>query len=268
MGTLWFGIFLQLFLILGVLYTLASDSIAMHRLQIAVFGAVATIYAVHGVNAGIFAPNEPSLNAMSAGWLVLAFVDILWVLYFTSEEDSLTLYIFNSLGTGGLTPPSRRRRARPQSTKINSMAGGNGYNYASGIGSQDIPYDPKTGDVRSQHSFNAQGSLNDNPAANRSFGAASTHTGAQEPAGDNGSNTPKSPLLTGVGAGGSSVTSGNDVGTQPLPDAYQYKAKALYSCAFFRFHAGLNHSKCCIQTRHHPTIRLNSPLQRGRFLMY
>lgn len=266
MGTLWFGIFLQLFLILGVLYTLASDSIAMHRLQIAVFGGVATIYAVQGVNAGIFAPNEPSMNAMSAGWLVLAFVDILWVLYFTSEEDSLTLYVFNSLGTGGLTPPSRRRRTRPQSTKNNSMAGGNGYNYASGIGSQDIPYDPKIGDVRSQHSFNAQGSLGDN-TANRSFGAASNHTGAQEPAGDNGSSTPKSPLLTGIGAGSSSVTSGNDVGTQP--DLYQYKAKALYACTFFRFHTGLKSlKKWCIQTRHHLMIRPNSPLQKGRFLMY
>ena len=35
-GTLWFAIFLQLFLILGVLHTLASDAIAMHRFQISV----------------------------------------------------------------------------------------------------------------------------------------------------------------------------------------------------------------------------------------
>lgn len=253
MGTLWFGIFLQLFLILGVLYTLASDTIAMHRLQIAVFGGAAVIYAVQGVNKGIFIPNAGSMNAMSAGWLVLAFVDILWVLYFTSEEDSLMLYVFNSLGTGGLTPPNRRRRARPQST-MHSM-GGNGYNYASGIGSQDMPYDSKIGEVRSQHSFNPQASLNDNTVANRSMGVASNQSGAQDPVGDNSSNTPKSPLLTGVGAGNSSVTSGNDIGTQP--DDYQYKAKALYACVFFSFSMLGCITQCCTKTRLPPTIRQN-----------
>jgi len=241
-GTLWFAIFLQLFLIIGVLYTLASDSIAMHRFQIAVFGGAAMIYAVYGVNQGIFAPMQAALNAMSAGWLVLAFVDILWVLYFTSEEDSLMLYVFNSLGTGGLTPPSRRRRTRPQSA-MHSM-GGNGYaNYASGIGSQDAqPYDANIGDVRSQRSFIAPGSMNDNSnigdvrsqrsfiandntATNRSVAAPSTHT--QDPVGDNTSlTTPKSPLITGVGAGNSSVASGNDIASQP--EFYQYKAKAQY----------------------------------------
>ena len=227
-GTLWFSIFLQFFLILGVLYTLASDSIAMHRFQIAVFGVAAMIYAVQGVNQGIFAPTQASLNAMSAGWLVLAFVDIFWVLYFTAEEDSFMLYVFNSLGTGGLTPPGRRRRARPQST-MHSM-GGNGYaNYASGVGSQNVqPYDANVGDIRSQRSFIAPGSVNENTTANRSVVAPSTHT--QEQVGDNTSITPKSPLITGVGAGNSSVASGNDVASQP--EFYQYKAKAQYACAF------------------------------------
>ncbi|EEB94385.1 hypothetical protein MPER_06811, partial [Moniliophthora perniciosa FA553] len=62
-NTLWFAIFLQLFLILGVLYTLASDSIAMHRLQISVFGAVAIVFSVQGVNQGIFS-GIGSLEAM------------------------------------------------------------------------------------------------------------------------------------------------------------------------------------------------------------
>ena len=118
-GVLWFNIFLQLFLILGVLHTLATDSIAMHRLQISVFGAVAIVFAVEGVNNTIFS-NQSALDATAAGWLILAFVDILWVLYFTSEEDSLILYWFNSLGTGGLTPPGRRRR-RTQS--MHNMSG-------------------------------------------------------------------------------------------------------------------------------------------------
>ncbi|PFH52335.1 hypothetical protein AMATHDRAFT_74381 [Amanita thiersii Skay4041] len=226
-GTLWFAIFLQLFLILGVLYTLASDSIAMHRFQIAVFGSIAIVFSVHGVDRGIFADAAP-LNAMAAGWLVLALVNILWVLYFTSEEDSLALHLFNSLGTGGLTPPGRRRRTRTQS---HNMATTNGYvsNYTSGIGPHDMPYDTKIGDVRSQHSFVGAGSLNET-AANRSTAAGSIHDTSRGPGSIGGGDTngPHSPLMSGAGARNSSIAgSGSD--NNPPPEVYLYKAKALYA---------------------------------------
>jgi SHO1 osmosensor len=245
-GTLWFAIFVQLFLILGVLYTLATDSIAMHRFQISVFGAIAIVFAVQGVNQGLFV-SVASLNAMGTGWLLLAIVDILWVLYFTSEEDSLALHVFNMLGNGGLSSPSRRRRTRTQSV-MHDMPSGNGYptNYAlgGGISSHD-GYDSKigtgaygspiAGGIRSQNSFG--GSLNDNlpkgttggtggPASLRNeIGAGSIANGV-----DNG---PSSPLMVGVGAGGSTAASNPDqLPPSPQPDAYLYKAKALYACEF------------------------------------
>jgi len=40
-----------------------------------VFGSIAIVFAVIGVNQGIFDPRG-ALEAMSAGWLVLAFVDV------------------------------------------------------------------------------------------------------------------------------------------------------------------------------------------------
>jgi len=132
-GVLWFAIFLQLALTLGVLHTIATDSIAMHRFQISVFGAVAIVFAVLGVNQGIFT-HMGALNAMAAGWLVLAIVDILWVLYFTSEEDSLMLHVFNLAGTGGLTPPSRRSTRR-HTRQLSSGNGNGGYGYGGGISS-------------------------------------------------------------------------------------------------------------------------------------
>ncbi|KIM20236.1 hypothetical protein M408DRAFT_38477, partial [Serendipita vermifera MAFF 305830] len=61
--TLWFGIFLHLAVILGVLYTLATDNIALNRLQISVFSGISIIYAVEGVNLGLFT-KSPSANAM------------------------------------------------------------------------------------------------------------------------------------------------------------------------------------------------------------
>ncbi|KAJ7361147.1 hypothetical protein DFH08DRAFT_911016 [Mycena albidolilacea] len=240
-GVLWFAIFLQAALILGVLYTLATDSIAMHRFQISTFGAIAIVFSVIGVQQGIFS-GLGALDAMAAGWLILAMVNILWVLYFTSEEDSLTLHIFNLLGTGGLTPPSRRRRTRAQSMS------GNGYatnNYASGGGiGHDMAYDAKMGmgmgmgsgvgmgsqtaGVRSQNSF---GGASEGGAMTRSLGtgaAGSMSNLPQQGAGGPGSiggndNGPSSPLMSGAGA---TPTGGMSVAGE---ESYQYKAKALYA---------------------------------------
>ncbi|KAF8220798.1 hypothetical protein L208DRAFT_1416133 [Tricholoma matsutake] len=236
-GVLWFAIFLQMFLILGVLYTLASDSIGMHRFQISIFGAIAIVFAVIGVNQGIFS-GAASLDAMAAGWLILAIVNVLWVLYFTSEEDSLTLYLFNSMGTGGLTPP-RRRRTRNAS---NNLTSGNGYanNYAAGGGIGNDPYEPKLGSgvgsgafgggvgIRSQNSFNA-GSL-DGGINRGGTGAGSIHNtppgGGAASIGGADNNAPTSPLMAGIGAGGS-VGAPSD--PSPQSEIYPYKAKALYA---------------------------------------
>jgi SHO1 osmosensor len=248
-GVLWFSIFLQLFLIAGVVYTLATDSVAMNRLQISVFGSIAIVFAVIGVNQGIFS-GVPSLDAMAAGWLILSIVDILWVLYFTSEEDSLTLHIFNLMGTGGLSPPSRRRR-RTQSS-VHNMATNNGYmtsgysngGVGGGIGNQDVAYDTKSLNagivsggpaLRSQNSFG--GGSGEGP---RSLGAPTSNVGSPQ-IGDVGSLSGAgsikdmgSPLMgsgnAGVGAGGGLV--GTDVtssGGNPPPDSFSYKAKALYA---------------------------------------
>ncbi|KAJ7665098.1 hypothetical protein DFH06DRAFT_1186626 [Mycena polygramma] len=233
-GVLWFAIFLQAALILGVLYTLATDSIAMHRFQISTFGAIAIVFAVIGVQQGIFT-GLGALDAMAAGWLILAMVDILWVLYFTSEEDSLTLHIFNLLGTGGLTPPSRRRRTRGQS--VHDMSG-NGYanNYASGggIGSHDMAYDAKMGSgmgsqtagVRSQNSFG--GASEGGGMGTRSLGTGAAGSMSNLPQGGPGSigggdNGPSSPLMAGAGSTPTGSAPGGDEGN------YQYKAKALYA---------------------------------------
>ena len=220
----------------------------MHRFQISTFGAVAIVFAVFSVNESIFS-GRAALDAMAAGWLILAVVDILWVLYFTSEEDSLALHFFNSFGTGGLTPPSRRRRTRGPS--VHNIAS-NGYapNYSSGagIGSQDIPYDPSTkisstiapAAVRSQNSFVGGGSIDGVPP--RTLAPARTgNTPPPAPAPGQGqlaSPDPNvatsSPLIgsgaAGVGAGNALTTSSASPEAVQDQESYTYKAKALYAC--------------------------------------
>jgi len=144
------------------------------------------------------------------------------------------------LGNGGLSSPSRRRRARGQSA-MHDIPSVNGYqtNYASGggIGSHD-GYDsklgggayvsPNTAGVRSQNSFG--GSLNDNVTQGGTAGGMSNHNPTGAPGSiDNG---PSSPLMAGVGAGGSTAASNPDqpsLQAQTQPDTYLYKAKALYA---------------------------------------
>ena len=214
----------------------------MHRFQISVFGSVALVFAVIGVNNNIYVPLA-STKALATGWLLLAMVDILWVLYFTSEEDSLMLYLFNSLGSGGLSSPSRRRRTR---TSTMMQPGGNGYptNYASGVGSHD-GYDTKLGgvgaygspapDLRGQASFG--GSLNDaaHPRSINSAGGGAA--GSLRDQGTIGNisiagvdNGPSSPLMAGVGAAGSAGGTSIGEATPQQTEPYNYKAKALYSC--------------------------------------
>ncbi|KAJ7292239.1 hypothetical protein C8J57DRAFT_1274891 [Mycena rebaudengoi] len=104
-GVLWFAILLQGALNVGFILAVATDAIAVHRLQLSIFGAIAIVFAVNGVQVGIFSATAAPV-AMSVGWLILAMVDIIWVLFFTSTEDSVFSELFNMLGTGGLTSPS------------------------------------------------------------------------------------------------------------------------------------------------------------------
>ena len=204
----------------------------MHRLQISVFGAIATVFAVEGANIGLFA-GVGSLQAMGAGWLVLAMVDILWVLYFTSEDDSLALHIFNSFGTGGLTPPSRRRRS-PRTNSVHMNSPGNGYAapYSAGGGIVPGMYDAK---------ITGNGSFHEPiEPATRSVGDRSI-TNTNRPTSVGGSIPPEStigsPLMgsgnAGIGAGGGNSPLNSGVPETPASDGTAYRAKALYACTLF-----------------------------------
>jgi hypothetical protein len=212
----------------------------MYRFQIVAFGSVAIVFAVIGVNQSIFS-GVSSLNAIAAGWLILAMVDILWVLYFTSEEDSLSLYLFNSLGTGGLSPPSRRRRTRTTSLHNPASYGGGGGYTAAGIGpgtydtKLNNSFVPEIGgsplnnmNVQPTHSAHSQKSANS--VGPTSPGPTPTALGA-DTSGPQGVNSPlmSTPGNAGIGAGGGPPLPADTSVTSET--SYPYKAKALYACA-------------------------------------
>jgi len=164
-------------------------------------------------------------------------VDILWVLYFTSEEDSLSFYVFNSLGTGGLSPPSRRRRTRTTSLHNPASYGGGGGYTAPGMG-------PGTYDTKLNGSFapdignSPLNNMNPVPAqsqksANSAVGPASpgpTPTAlVAETSVPQGVSSPlmSTPGNAGIGAGGGPPLPSD---TSAAPDTvYPYRARALYA---------------------------------------
>ncbi|KAF8518602.1 hypothetical protein JB92DRAFT_3082402 [Gautieria morchelliformis] len=247
-GVLWFAIFLQLAVILGVWHTLATDSVALHRFQISVFGSVALVFSVTGVNQGIFT-NVGSLEAMAAGWLLLAIANIIWLLYFTSEENSLSLYLFNMYGTGGLTGPGRngfRPGGRRMTASHVNMQNGGGAGYSSGIGGGPdyAPpnmmgggisggYDTKEPGIgvvdhsQIQRSLGGGGSVNSNdPGSRGGMGETASPSTVPQPMGPSSIagdiQNPSTPLM----ASGNLGSSGD---AASIPETYLYRAKALYA---------------------------------------
>ncbi|KAH7338938.1 hypothetical protein B0J17DRAFT_659205 [Rhizoctonia solani] len=222
-GTLWFAIFLELFLILGVMHTLATDTIGMHRLQISVFGAVAIVFSVNGANAGLYSLFSAP-QAMGAGWLILSFVNILWVLYFTAEEDSTVLITLDSLGSGsGLTPAGQSDRgARRRSHKHNQSISrsSNGYTGAAkeehmGMSGITPIHTGGGGGMRQNHSPGAM------TGGAHSFGEDSQHRAA----------SPSTPLMSNAVPPGAAAAGGpgNDPERGGPTGNYAYKARALYA---------------------------------------
>ncbi|KAL1410153.1 Transmembrane osmosensor [Vanrija albida] len=142
-GVLWFAIWVQLFLIIGIFLACASDCIATYRLQISVFAAISLVFAVIGVNQHIYSKGEGAALATAAGWLILAIVDILWLLLFTSEEGSLLYHVLNGnsgLSWGGLARGRSVRTSHNEAGVYQSESAGLRHGAADrGMSSHDIP---------------------------------------------------------------------------------------------------------------------------------
>jgi len=61
--------------------------------QIALLSSLACVFAVIGVDSTIY-QHQPALRATGAGCLILAIVDLLWVIYFTSPPQSPVARLF------------------------------------------------------------------------------------------------------------------------------------------------------------------------------
>ncbi|KAK7049133.1 SH3-domain-containing membrane protein [Favolaschia claudopus] len=98
-GVMWFAVFLQLLLIIGVTAILLRDEPSTYRLQICLFSSMASIFAVFGVDMSIFAA-QPARRAMAAGWLILAVIDLMWTICFSAEPHTPFARLVDSMTIG------------------------------------------------------------------------------------------------------------------------------------------------------------------------
>ncbi|CAO1612919.1 unnamed protein product [Jaminaea pallidilutea] len=245
LGRVWFGIFVQLFLIVGVVLTLASDSIGLVRLQISAWTIVALVFAVLGIDVGIYS-NISSYQATAAGYFILTIVNIFWLFFFTAEEDSPAFNLFYSIGGGsgggfkGRRSGSRRDRGGVSgglgngsaygSTSAGGGGGGGGLGgYSSGGYQPTYAQNPSAVDVAGskQHgaSTRSLGTGGGGAGANRSMTGGpgsemSGHGNGMAGAGGlaAGAQSPRAP----------GTVDGHASNAEPV-SGYGYKAKALYA---------------------------------------
>jgi len=95
-GVIWFFIIMELFIILGIAATIASDSIKQYRLVILVFLGYSLTYIVDIISNTISSPFSQG-QAVAAGTIFLSIVTIVWIFSFGSEEGSIIVNTINSL---------------------------------------------------------------------------------------------------------------------------------------------------------------------------
>ncbi|KAG6845058.1 hypothetical protein H0H87_001120 [Tephrocybe sp. NHM501043] len=87
-GPLWFAIVLQTLIILWVVYGIVSGTLPLYHSTISTFASLVIVFAVIGVDRNVFNPLIPAQKALSAGWLIAATINSIWVIYFTSSPFS------------------------------------------------------------------------------------------------------------------------------------------------------------------------------------
>ncbi|BEJ11242.1 hypothetical protein CspHIS471_0106640 [Cutaneotrichosporon sp. HIS471] len=144
LGVLWFAIWVQILVVVFFLISAASGSMSQHRFALAIFTAICVVFSVQGVQSIFYKGYGPRI-ATGVGWLLLCMVDLVWLLFLTSDEDSWLFYTFGSgtVGGWGGAPSSRRHSGRASRAEAgvygNESAGLRANGADRGMSSHELP---------------------------------------------------------------------------------------------------------------------------------
>jgi len=116
---LWFGFVIQTILSMVVFKVVIGsrsyDAAYAYGVQVAILSSIACVFAVMGVDRTIYVKTS-GFPAVGAGWLILAIVDLLWVIYFTSPPQSPVGRLAS--GLGDLRGPKKEEETHGKVEKI------------------------------------------------------------------------------------------------------------------------------------------------------
>lgn len=233
LGSPWFAIFLELFLLVASVMSIMSNSLPTAQLQLVAFTAVVIPLAVNAITESVY-EHRSSLNAMAAGYFLLIFYNILFLLYLTADEDSFIGGIFANFGDGQLTSPTAggRKAGGGGSRAAGGYGGASAAGYSSGGfgagGNTSGGYHQAYGNSPSAADL---GGSKNGGMTGAGGGAASIRSGAGGPGalstGGPGSITGHS--VQNISAPRSGAISTDAQTFESNPPEYGYKARALYA---------------------------------------
>jgi len=94
-GVIWFYIIYELFLIIGVLLSISTNTLRHYRFAFVGFLSVGVVWFTNTIDA-FLGLSTPELQAVAAGSIFLCIVMIVWIISFGSENDSFISKIINS----------------------------------------------------------------------------------------------------------------------------------------------------------------------------
>lgn len=109
----WWAIAYMFCCVLGVLVTVASDSIYTYHVAIVGFLAAGLVFTTSAVNSLVYS-SDGAHEAAAAGFILLSMVAIVWIFYYGSQPTSVPRHAIDSFALhkdGRVTARSSRQRA-------------------------------------------------------------------------------------------------------------------------------------------------------------
>ncbi|KAI1080600.1 hypothetical protein F5B20DRAFT_104454 [Whalleya microplaca] len=188
----WFAVVYMLFVIAGVFVVVASDSIQTYHVALVGYLACGLVLTTSSANVIVYSP-EGAREAAAAGFILLSFVNILWIFYFGSAPSAVPRAYIDSFA---LTKESTMNRR--------TMNGGYGGR-------------PETSTSVQPPQMYTSAQLNgfENPSPVGGINGNATRNSGNAPVFPSSANKPTPP--------------GQSEGEIAAPTEYPYRAKAIYS---------------------------------------
>nr|OQO30856.1 High osmolarity signaling protein SHO1A [Rachicladosporium sp. CCFEE 5018] len=116
----WWALVYMFFVIIGVIVSVASDSVYTYHVAIVGFMAAGLVFTTSSVNSLIY-NSQPAKEAAAAGFILLSMVSIVWIFYYGSQPTASHRQTLDSFALHKDRAPSRNSRHMTQSYRPDTI---------------------------------------------------------------------------------------------------------------------------------------------------